>query len=61
MNKNIDDTVLCSNMYYVLARDNKGNVSVMGEYEEEDDAIEHEEQLTIAYPAFHIWTARNIE
>ena len=45
------------------ARDNKGNVSVMGEYTEdkEDEAREHEEQLTIAYPAFHIWTTRNIE
>ena len=48
-------------MYYVLARDNKGNVSTMGEHLGEDDAIEHEEQLTIAYPAFHIWTARSIE
>lgn len=42
-------------MYYVLARDSKGNVSVMGEYTEEDDAVEHEEQLTTAYPTHHIW------
>ena len=48
-------------MYYVLARDNKGNVSVMGEYLGEDDAREYEEQITIAYPAFHVWTTRSIK
>ena len=46
-------------MYYVLARDNKGNVSVMGEHADEDEAREHEEQLTNAYPAFHVWTERS--
>jgi hypothetical protein len=45
-------------MYYVLARDSKGNVSVMGEPVDEDEAREHEEQLTNAYPAFHIWIER---
>jgi hypothetical protein len=48
-------------MYYVIARDNKGNVSVMGEHTEEDDAVEHEEQLTNAYPAFHIWIDRSMD
>ena len=50
-------------MYQVIARDNFNNVSVMGEYTEdkEDEAREHEEQLTIAYPAFHIWIDRSIE
>ena len=48
-------------MYQVIARDNKGNASVMGEYEDEDDAREHEEQLTNAYPAFHVFTTTSIE
>jgi hypothetical protein len=48
-------------MYQVVARDNKGNVSVMGEHPEEDDAREHEEQLTNAYPAFHIWINHLVE
>lgn len=48
-------------MYYVLARDSKGNVSVMGEHVDEDDAREHEEQLFNAYPNHHIWTSRSIE
>jgi hypothetical protein len=48
-------------MYKVLARDSRGNVSVMGEHLEEDEAIEHEEQLTIAYPAFHVWIDRSME
>jgi hypothetical protein len=48
-------------MYYVLARDSKGNVSVMGEHLGEDEAVEHEQQLCNAYPAFHIWTTRSIK
>ncbi len=48
-------------MYYVLARDARGNVSVMGEHLGEDEAVEHEEQLSNAYPAFHTWTTRSIE
>jgi hypothetical protein len=48
-------------MHYVLARDNKGNVSVMGEHVDEDDAVEHEQQLSSAYPAFHVWTTGSIE
>jgi hypothetical protein len=49
-------------MYYVLARDNLyGNVSIMGEHEEEDEAVEHEQQLCNAYSAFHIWTTSSLE
>jgi hypothetical protein len=48
-------------MYYVIARDNKGNVSVMGEHLGEDEAVEHEQQLCNAYPAFQIWTTRSLE
>jgi hypothetical protein len=48
-------------MYKVLARDRRGNVTEMGEHIDEDDAIEHEEQLTIAYPAFHVWIDRSME
>jgi hypothetical protein len=48
-------------MYHVLARDSKGNVSVMGEHVDEDEAREHEEHLFNAYPAFHIWYYRSIE
>jgi hypothetical protein len=48
-------------MYYVLARDTKGNVSVMGEHLDEDDAVEHEEHLSRAYPAFHVWATGSIE
>ena len=48
-------------MWQVIARDSKGNISVMGEHTDEDEAREHEEQLTKAYPAFHIWTDRSME
>jgi hypothetical protein len=48
-------------MYKVLARDSRGNVTEMGDHLDEDEAVEHEEQLTIAYPAFHVWTTRSTE
>jgi hypothetical protein len=33
-----------------------GKISVMGKHENEDDAIEHEEQLRNFLPDNHVWT-----
>jgi hypothetical protein len=41
-------------MYYVLMADSNGKIHVMGKYDIEDDAVEHEEQLCKAYPDNHI-------
>ena len=43
--------------YVVKVRDTNNNTSIMGEYshDEDDLAKEHEAQLTIAYPLFHVW------
>ena len=41
--------------YTVKIRDMKNNTSVMGEHEDEDEAREHEEQLTTAYPMLYVW------
>jgi hypothetical protein len=36
--------------------DFNGRIDVMGKYDIEDDAKEHEAQLNKAYPDNHVWT-----
>ncbi len=36
--------------------DSNGKIHVMGKYDIEDDAREHEEQLRSAHPDNHVWT-----
>jgi hypothetical protein len=43
-------------MYYVLMTDFNGRIDVMGKHANEDDAIEHEEQLRNFLPDNHVWT-----
>lgn len=42
--------------YVVKARDERGNTSIMGEYHNQDEAIEHEAQLFISFPMHYIYT-----
>jgi hypothetical protein len=41
-------------MYWVLMTDSNGKIHVMGKYDIEDDAVEHEEQLNKVYPDNHV-------
>jgi hypothetical protein len=36
--------------------DFNNGIKIMGKYDIEDDAVEHEEQLNKAYPDNHVWT-----
>ena len=39
----------------VKARDERGNVSIMGEHDDRLDALEHEQMLTKEYPLMYVW------
>ena len=43
-------------IYTVNARDLKGNVTVMSEFYDLDEALEDEEILRINNPFMHLWT-----